>query len=191
MKYATATALPDDLRMTRQQLRAAYPHVMAWITRTLDAHAHNARTVASQSFSRLPLYFGRELLAVAKFVVVDRVPMPPLTELGLREFAAFERADSDGVTYLDTYFVRRLRATEEQLHFHELIHVIQWRLLGPERFLSTYVAGLEAFGYRNSPLEAMAYDAEALFAQGREVFDAEQWVAALLARMDRRAQGRS
>jgi hypothetical protein len=178
----------DDLRMTPQQFRAVYPHFMAWITRTLDAHAGDAQPVASKGFSRLPLYFGRELLALAKVVVVERVPMPPLTELGLIEFSAFERADNDAVTFLDTYFVRRGRAGEEQLHFHELIHVIQWRLLGPERFLSNYAAGLKAFGYRNSPLEAMAYDAEALFAQGREVFDAEHRVAGLLARMDNRME---
>jgi hypothetical protein len=176
--------------MTPQQFRAVYPHFMAWIARTLDAHARDAQSVASQHFSRLPLYFSRELLAEAKFVVVERVPMPPLTELGLSEFSAFEQANNDGVAYLDTYFVRRSRAREEQLHFHELIHVIQWRLLGPERFLSLYGAGLEIFGYRNSPLEAMAYDAEALFMQGREVFDAEQRVAALLARMHNRIEGR-
>jgi hypothetical protein len=176
--------------MTPQQFRAVYPHFMAWIARTLEAHARNAKPIASQRFSRLPLYFGPGLLAEAKFVVVEHVPMPPLIELGLSEFAAFERADTDGITFLDTYFVRRSRASEEQLHFHELIHVIQWRLLGPERFLSAYAAGLEAFGYRNSPLEVMAYDAEALFVQGREVFDAEQRVAALLARMDYRTKGR-
>jgi hypothetical protein len=170
-------------RMTRQQFRAVYPHFMAWIARTLDAHAREAQPVASQRFSRLPLYFGRELLASAKFVAVERVPMPPLIELGLSEFAVFERADNDGVTYLDTYFVKRHRASDEDLHFHELIHVIQWRLLGPEQFLSVYAAGLKAFGYRNSPLEVMAYDAEASFAQGREVFDAEARIAALLARM--------
>jgi hypothetical protein len=175
--------------MTPQKFRAVYPHFMAWIARTLDAHARDAQPVASQRFSRLPLYFGRELLALAKFVIVDRVPMPPLTELGLSEFAPFERANNDAVTYLDTYFVRRSRANDEQLHFHELIHVIQWRLLGPERFLSVYAAGLEVFGYRDSPLEAMAFDNEALFAEGREVFDAEQRIAALLARMDNRAQG--
>lgn len=169
--------------MTPEKFRAVYPHFMAWIASTLEAHARDARPVASQRFSRLPLYFGRELLTLAKFVVVERVPMPPLTELGMSEFSAFERADTDAVTYLDTYFVRRSRAREEQLHFHELIHVIQWRLLGPERFLSVYATGLEVFGYRNSPLEAMAYDTEALFAQDREIFDAEKRVAALLARL--------
>ena len=48
--------------------------------------------------------------------------------------------------------------TEEAIHFHELIHVIQWRLLGPEDFLKSYANGLDEFGYENSPLEKMAYD---------------------------------
>jgi len=176
--------------MTPQKFRTVYPHFMAWIARILDAHASAAQPVASRSFSRLPLFFSRELLASAKFVTVESVPMPPLTELGLSEFAAFERGNNDAVTYLDTYFVRRSRAGDEQLHFHELVHVVQWRLLGPERFLANYAAGLEAFGYRNSPLEVMAYDAEASFAQELEVFDAEQRVATLLARMDDRMEAR-
>ena len=111
------------------------------------------------------------------------VPMPPLTALGLRQFAEFEHADNSGVTYLDTYFVKRDRADDEALHFHELIHVIQWSLLGPERFLGTYAAGLETFGYRDSPLEAMAFDAEAAFAQATEAFDAESLVAEKLRRI--------
>src|SRR5262249_55245371 len=149
--------------MTPEQFQAVYPHFMAWIERLLAAHADQAQPVASKLFPRLPLYFSRELLASARFVVVERVPMPPLTALGLSQFAAFEHADNSGVTYLDTYFVKRGRATDEPLHFHELIHVVQWRTLGAERFLSNYAAGLEAFGYRNCPLEVMAYDAEAAF----------------------------
>jgi hypothetical protein len=35
---------------------------------------------------------------------------------------------------------------------------------------------LERFGYRNSPLEVMAYEAEAAFA-ANDVFDAEKMVA--------------
>jgi hypothetical protein len=63
------------------------------------------------------------------------------------------------------------------MHFHELIHVIQWRILGPERFVHSYADGLEHFGYRQSPLEVMAYDAEAAFATSTEGFDAEKMVA--------------
>jgi hypothetical protein len=169
--------------MTPEQFQAVFPHFMAWIERLLRAHANVAQPVAAKGFQRLPLYFSQPLLQSAKCVVVERVPMPPLTALGLSQFAEFERADNSGVTYLDTYFVKRDRATDEPLHFHELIHVVQWRLLGPERFLSTYAAGLEAYGYRNSPLEVMAFEAEAGFAQTAEAFDAEQWVADELRRL--------
>jgi hypothetical protein len=65
---------------------------------------------------------------------------------------------------------------EEALHFYELIHVIQWRLLGPEGFLVAYANGLDEFGYENSPLEKMAYDAEAAFKRSSPIFDAEKFV---------------
>jgi hypothetical protein len=57
----------------------------------------------------------------------------------------------------------------------------QWRLLGPDRFLYSYANGLERFGYRQSPLEVMAYDAERMFATSINIFDAEKLVAEKLA----------
>ena len=66
------------------------------------------------------------------------------------------------------------------MYFHELVHVVQWRLLGPDRFLFLYANGLECFGYRQSPLEAMAYDAETAFASSMAIFDVENMVAAKL-----------
>jgi hypothetical protein len=110
--------------------------------------------------------------------------MPPLSALGLSRFTQFERGDFDGITYLDTFFLKRHRVADERLHFHELIHVIQWRLLGPASFLAAYADGLERFGYRESPLEMMAYDAEASFSQSPEIFDAEKLVAQKLSRMN-------
>jgi hypothetical protein len=50
-------------------------------------------------------------------------------------------------------------------------------LLGPDRFLLSYANGLECFGYRQSPLEAMAYDAETTFANSTAVFNVETMVA--------------
>jgi hypothetical protein len=55
--------------------------------------------------------------------------------MGLERFSDFERMDAEGITYLDTYFVLAERAADESLHFHELVHVVQWRILGPEKFL--------------------------------------------------------
>jgi hypothetical protein len=74
---------------------------------------------------------------------------------------------------LDTYFVLWHEAERESLHFHELVHVVQWQVLGPERFLALYADGLEKQGYRSSPLEAMAYDHEARFNSGTTPFSVE------------------
>ena len=150
---------------------------MGWIQETLVAHKTLARSVTSKNFKRLPRYFSQTQIEVAKFVVVDRVPVPPLSSIGLSQFSEFERGDYDGVTYLDTYFLKKAVADDESLHFHEMIHVVQWRLLGAEFFLAIYAGGLEKFGYRSSPLEKMAYDAQELFARSGPVFDAEKLVA--------------
>ena len=138
--------------MTEQEFQSVYPGIADWIQKTLAQHAPAARSVASLGFSRLPHYYGQDILTAARVVVVPKVPMPPLSAMGLDRFSDFERMDAGGITYLDTYFVRADEAHSESLHFHELVHVIQWRLLGPEKFLALYADGLERFGYRNSPL---------------------------------------
>ncbi len=127
--------------MTPEEFQSLYPYVGAWIRQTLAAHANKAQTVASRGFTRLPLYFSGELLASTKFVALERLPMLPLSALGLSRFT-------------------------------------------PASFLAAYADGLERFGYRESPLEMMAYDAEASFSQSPEIFDAEKLVAQKLSRMN-------
>jgi hypothetical protein len=163
-------------RLTPEEFRTAYPKLRAWIEKTLEFYEERAKPVASMHFMRLPLYFDPSLLETTKFIAIDRLPMPPLSAMGLSRFAVFEQGDFNGITYLDKYFIKQTVVTEEALHFHELIHVIQWRLLGPEDFLAAYANGLDEFGYENSPLEKMAYDAEATFRRSFRIFDAEKFV---------------
>lgn len=86
-------------------------------------------------FQRLPKFYSAELLAGTKVVVVPRIQVPPLRSMGLPEFAAFETSPMDGITYLDTYFLRAGVEKNEAMHFHELVHVVQWRAVTAERFL--------------------------------------------------------
>ena len=78
--------------------------------------------------------------------------------------------------HLDTYSVRRQKAAWESLHFHEMVHVIQRQVLGAERFLAIYADGLEKQGYRDSPLEIMAYDHPARFDNDPQAYDIEREV---------------
>ena len=120
--------------MTPQEFETAFPKVMAWIRQTLLAHEMFTRPVTSTNFKRLLRYFSQAQIEVAKFVVVDRIPVPPLSSIGLSQFKEFERGSYDGITHLDTYFLNRAAGENESLHFHEMIHVVQWRLLGAEFF---------------------------------------------------------
>jgi len=159
--------------MTKQQYRVVYPLLAGWIQKTLAEHSTVARPVASLGFRRLPLYYDEELLAVAKAVPVAKVPVPPLSAMGLTGLDAFERMEMGGMTFFDTYFVRADLAGVESLHFHELIHVVQWRALGSEKFLACYADGLERFGYLRSPLELMAFRLQRRFEREAEPFSVE------------------
>jgi hypothetical protein len=163
--------------MSPEEFAKFYPPLLDWIQTTLIASAHMAHTIASRGFPRLPLYFTEQTLASTKVVLADPLPMPPLSSMGLVRFAEFERGNFDGITYIDTIFLKPTQSNNEITYFHELVHVIQWRLLGPDRFLLSYANGLDCFGYRQSPLEAMAYDAERAFAGSTSTFDVEKMVA--------------
>lgn len=145
-------------------------------------HAAEAKPVGSIGFPRLPGFYRPETLSSAKVVAVQNIPVPPLSAMGLSRFADFERMPMAGITYLDTFFIRPEWAGRESLYFHELVHIVQWRILGPERFLWAYADGLERFGYRDSPLEVVAYDLQERFDAGVKPFDVE-------AEVEQRLQG--
>jgi hypothetical protein len=169
--------------MSPDEFAAVYPVVLDWMRQAIAEHEHLGTIVAAEGFKHLPQYFSQDLLNTTKVITISRVPIPSLSSMGLHRFSDFERGDFDGVTYLNTYFVKRTKAADEELHFHELIHIVQWQLLGPERFLKLYADGLERYGYRDSPLEKMAYAAQAEFSRSKQAFDAQTLVLHELRRL--------
>lgn len=163
--------------MDVQRFYKSLPHVKAWIAATLDVHRERARFVGSIGFSRLPSYYSVKLLASVRIVEVAEIPVPPLTALGLPEFADFEGITASGITYLDTVFVLSGQARNESVYFHELVHAVQWQYLGPDKFLLAYAIGLSQAGYYANPVETMAYELQAAFDQGHPPFDVATEVA--------------
>jgi hypothetical protein len=173
------------------ELRQVLPIARMWIGDLLGRHRHAAKSVTSFGFKRLPDYFRKETLERARVVLVDAVPKPPLTAWGLAEMADFEAQEDDGITFENLYFLKHSCATDESLHLHELIHTIQWQVLGIEQFLLAYAQGhLASGGYAGNPLERIAFDLQGRFQESQVAFGVEplvlehlsQTVAALTAR---------
>jgi hypothetical protein len=145
-----------------ERFREALPAVRSWIEHTLEQHEPRGVLVSRLGHRRLPRHFPQDLLDTTKVVSVPEVPFPPLTRLGLEDLAEMERRPLAAITYRHVFFAVPSESTES-LCFHELVHVIQWARLGVDRFLWAYGLGLLRFGYRESPLERMAYDLERAF----------------------------
>ena len=149
-----------------QRLHAALPQVRDWIDQFLATHAAVSQSVSSLRFKRLTASFPADLLDRTRVVHVDRVPFPPVEKFGVPEFAGMQQIPFAGITFKDTIFVHKDERRSESLHFHEMVHVVQWARLGVDRFLLAYALGLAQFGYEESPLEAMAYTLQGQFDSG-------------------------
>jgi hypothetical protein len=148
----------NDFDLARKFL-CNLPSVRQWVELTIEDNREKAVPVIGLGFPRLGDVFPPDLLTRAKVVVVDgEVPFPPISRMGLPELARMEQVamTMGAITYNDTFFVKREHLTES-VSFHETVHVVQWDTLGIDDFLLAYGIGFIQFGYRNSPLERMAY----------------------------------
>ena len=159
-----------------RRLQQALPQVSKWIDELLADHSPTARPVAGLPFERLGQYFPASLLRDTRTTTVSAVPFPPVSAYGLPEFEAMANMPMAGITFRDMYFVHESYALES-IHFHELVHVIQWRVLGFGEFLLTYGAGVVQYGYAESPLEAMAFKFQTEFERGTEMAGVSDLVA--------------
>jgi len=97
--------------------------------------------------------------------------------MGLVQFEEFERRSFKGMTYKDTYFMLPQFARDESLHFHELVHVVQWGYLGVHGLLLGYAKGLlDAEKYEDNPLESIACQLEEYFTAGKQPFNVENYI---------------
>ena len=149
-----------------RRFHAALPQVRQWIDEFLNDHAKQARAVSTLGFKQLSACFPQELLQRAKVVTVPLVPFPPVDRFGLPELAPVQQMSFVGITFKDTFFLQQGQSSES-LHFHELVHVVQWERLGVDNFLLAYGVGLILSGYEQSPLEQMAYSLQRSFDNGR------------------------
>ncbi len=111
---------------------------------------------------------------------------PPFYQT-LREMGADERdlpplIDTNAVTFDSLILVNPYKAAGSEVIFHELVHVVQYRLLGIDEFVHQHVdgwmAGRDLFPdqqtrYQNIPLERIAFDLQATYRASHATFSVE------------------
>jgi hypothetical protein len=168
--------------MEQKEFRRLISDVQRWISQTLAAHKAMMQPVAAARFDRLKAYYPAPVLQRVQRVIVDRCPVPPLAVTGIPQLAEIENWDIKGIPWQNTIFIRRDLADWEGVHFHELLHIVQWNCLGTNRYLTAWAIGTLTRGYRDNPLEEMAFRHQSRFESEEASYDVVREVSAEIAR---------
>ena len=167
--------------MEQKQFEQLLSNVKQWMNQMLSEYTGRMQPVSAAGFEKLKNYYAEDFLDRVQRVLVDRCPVPPLGAFGLRQLAEIENWDLKGIPWGDTIFVRRDLSEWDAVHFHEVLHVVQWEYLGAERYLTAWAIGTLINGYRDNPLEEMAFRLQARFESDHSPFDVVSEVTSELA----------
>lgn len=112
----------------------------------------------------LAIHFPAEVLDETRFVQVRSLKNPAfyadLERLGFANLPQFRAMAA--ITFVDVVVAQQ--EFTSALRFHELVHAVQYRQLGLQKFAALYVRGfLETGEYLSIPLERVAYHLEDMF----------------------------
>lgn len=122
-------------------------------------------------------FYPAQFLQNSFFVALNEIPKPAFQELRQMGLGDFMDMELSGITYKNTYYIRPHAIDDVQLHFHELVHVAQWQILGAHNFIQRYIYEIQNFGYNKAPLEIMAYSLDNHFTKGGNTVDIPRFVA--------------
>lgn len=121
-------------------------------------------------------FYPSQFLRDSYFVVVEHIPKPNFPELRQMGLGDFIDMPVNGITYKNTYYLDQKQANSLRLHFHELVHVVQWSLLGAGGFITRYISEIQSYGYDSAPLEQMAYSLDRHYYSGGAHLDVPTYV---------------
>lgn len=125
-------------------------------------------------------FYSPQYLRSSYFVIVENIPKPSFPELRQMGLGGFIDMPMSGITYKNTYYVDKKQTHVLRLHFHELVHVAQWDLLGAANFIRRYIDEIKIYGYDSAPLEKMAYSLDDHYFSGRGPLDVPNYVRSKL-----------
>jgi len=146
-----------------------------WIDQTNSYHK-GQRISCGRFVEDFKGYYSESFLKQTYFVVLDDIPKIDLPELRVLGFGDFIDMPANGITYKNTYYITPSGINNLRLHFHELVHVVQWQILGAENFITRYMTEIKEFGYNEAPLEIVAYGLDEEYANKERIINVSNFV---------------
>lgn len=147
----------DPYAVIFNKFYAKLPALVRWMNQTKSSFQPKAKQVAGLGFKKIDVVYPPNLRSFAKVVCgLPKLPFPPFKEMGLEELAGIELLNPLGITYNDMIYITG-ENIDEITCFHEMIHVVQWKHLGIEKFIIAYGVLQVLHGYRDNPFEQIAH----------------------------------
>ncbi len=143
-----------------KQLAWVAKDAAGYIRSQREKHLAAAVPLTTEQRGQVSRFFRRATLDSVRVLQKEKVPNPPfyndLYEMGFAEGSLPDFSKMAAITLVDVVLFHQ-EMTANVL-FHELVHVVQYELLGLARFAERYVMGFLSGGsYEEIPLEMHAY----------------------------------
>jgi len=138
-----------------------------WISQQRTAFRPRGHALSDGALATFSNFFDRNLLKNARMVTVPAIDNPPFLEqlrpvLALASVPVLDFSSMAAITFVDTILLVESAAKDnlDSLMFHELIHVVQYDILGLDKFVELFITGWvnQGFNYAAIPLEMDAYE---------------------------------
>ena len=142
---------------------------LPWLQEQRDLHRRSARKLTKAETQALAGYYDETTLDTVTLAVVDKIANPPFyDDLTAAGTPTFDISGAAGMAFIDCVVVVKAfhdSPSKDSILFHELVHVVQFQILGPRRHLEIYLRGWvgNGFQYHRIPLEVQAQRLEARY----------------------------
>jgi hypothetical protein len=143
-----------------------------WIKEQRHAFRPRGRKLPESTIAQFSPFFEEPLLHQVRLVMVPALENPGFLEAYRSTFAdkglpLLDFTEFSGITYIDTILLvdEFPGADPDDTLFHELVHAVQYEILGPEKFVELYLMGWinQGFNYAAIPLEMDTYELQNRF----------------------------
>jgi len=169
------------------------PNAQKWISTQRDLHNPHSAPLSRIEIDILRSFYLEATINRVRVRHVPRIENPPFyADLALAGVAIpLDFSQMAGITFDDTILISDLDPHTRpliSLIFHEIVHVVQYGLLGVAEFSKQYIQGWaqNGFNYFTIPLEREAYELQRRF-EGTllSTFSVEEIVETRLGRIQR------